>query len=99
MDSVTIIIFLLLSIALFVLVFKQFKNNSVSNKPTALTKEEIILGYEKLVLDVVEKNKDNKDILLEKKSQLLKYISKDLHNNIFFDEKEAKEIIKRLASL
>lgn len=99
MDSVTIIIFLLLSVALFVLVFKQFKNNPTNNKSTALTKEEIILGYEKLVLDVVEKNKDNKDILLEKKSQLLKYISKDLHNNIFFDEKEAKEIIKRLASL
>ena len=99
MDSISILIFLLLTVALVVLIIKQFKRNSSNSKSTPLTKEDIITGYEKLVLEVIENNKDNKEVLMEKKSQLLKHISKDLHNNIFFDEKEAKEIILKLASL
>lgn len=99
MDSISIIIFLLISVALFVLIFKQFKKGTSNARPTALTKEDIISDYEKLVKDLIENNKDEKDVMLQKKSQLLKHISKDLHNNIFFDEKEAKEIIQKLASL
>ncbi len=99
MDSISILIFLILTVALVVLVVKQFKKNSSNTKSSALTKEDIINGYEKLVLEVIENNKDNKEELMLKKSQLLKHISKDLHNNIFFDDKEAKEIILKLASL
>lgn len=99
MDSVSILIFILLFVALVILISRQFKKNSHGSKPSSLIKEEIILGYEKLVLEIIEKNRDDKDSLIEKKSQILKYISRDLHNNIFFDEKEAKEIIQKLAAL
>lgn len=100
MDNTAIIIFILISAALFILLSRQFKNIQGKGRPTSLTKEDIILGYEKLVRDLIEKNENEpKEILMEKKSQLLKHISKDLHNNIFFDENEAKEIVRKLAQI
>lgn len=99
MDSTSILILIILVIALFLLIGRQINRGSFTAKDTSLTKDDIILGYEKLVKEVIENNKDDKDIMLQKKSQLLKHISKDLHNNIFFDEKEAKEVIQKLASL
>ncbi|WP_419764523.1 MAG: hypothetical protein ACNI28_12165 [Arcobacter sp.] len=99
MTELSIIIFIIVSIALFILVFKQLGNNKKTNRPTVNTKQDIVDGYEKLILDVIENNKEDKEALVEKKTQLLKVISKDLHNNIYFDDDEAKYIVSKLAQL
>lgn len=99
MEATSFVLFALISISLFVLVYKQFNKAKINPRSKAMTKEDIVEGYEKLILDVIEKNRDDKDALKEKKTQLLKHISKDLHNNIFFDEDEAKDIVRQLASI
>ncbi len=99
MGELSVILFIIVSMALFVLIFKQFGNNKKTNKPTVNTKQDIVDSYEQLILDVIENNKDDKEALIEKKTQLLKVISKDLHNNIYFDDDEAKYIVSKLAEL
>ncbi|WP_428024685.1 hypothetical protein [Arcobacter sp.] len=99
MNELTVILFILVSLALFVLISKQFGKNSKGSKPTVNTKQDIVDGYERLILEVIENNKDDKEALVEKKTKLLKVISKDLHNNIYFDEEEAKYIVSKLAEL
>jgi membrane protein implicated in regulation of membrane protease activity len=99
LNEVAIILFILISMALFVLIFRGVKKNGKRNKSEVNTKQDIVDGYERLILDVIEKNRDNKELLLEKKTQLLKAISKDLHNNIYFDDDEAKYIVSKLAEL
>ena len=81
------------------MVFKQLGNNKKAKRPTVNTKQDIVDSYEKLILDVIENNKEDKEALLEKKTQVLKVISKDLHNNIYFDDDEAKYIVSKLAQL
>lgn len=99
MGELSILLFIIVTFALFVLVFRQFGNNKKSNKPTVNTKQDIVDGYERLILDVIENNKDDKEALVEKKTKLLKVISKDLHNNIYFDDDEAKYIVSKLAEI
>ncbi|PLY08985.1 MAG: hypothetical protein C0626_08175 [Arcobacter sp.] len=99
MTELSIILFIIVSIALFILVFKQLGNNKKAKRPTVNTKQDIVDSYEKLILDVIENNKEDKEALLEKKTQVLKVISKDLHNNIYFDDDEAKYIVSKLAQL
>ena len=99
MGELSVILFIIVSMALFVLIFKQFGNNKKTNKPTVNTKQDIVDSYEQLILDVIENNKDDKEALVEKKTKLLKVISKDLHNNIYFDDDEAKYIVSKLAEL
>ncbi len=99
MSELSVILFIIITVALFVLIFKQFGNNRKTNKPTVNTKQDIVDGYEQLILDVIENNKDDKEALVEKKTKLLKVISKDLHNNIYFDDDEAKYIVSKLAEL
>jgi len=97
--EVAVIIFILISMALFFLIFKRTGKNSKYGKSQVNTKQDIVDGYEKLMLDVIENNKHDKEALLEKKTQLLKSISKDLHNNIYFDDDEAKYIVSKFAEL
>jgi len=99
LTELSIILFIIVSIALFILVFKQLGNNKKAKRPTVNTKQDIVDSYEKLILDVIENNKEDKEALLEKKTQVLKVISKDLHNNIYFDDDEAKYIVSKLAQL
>ena len=48
--------------------------------------------------ELVKKYKNNNSELSKQKIQYLKKASYELHNNIFFDELEAKALIKKLAS-
>jgi|TARA_R110002033_G_scaffold20278_5_gene51310 membrane protein implicated in regulation of membrane protease activity len=95
----TVLIFIIISLALFVLIYKQISRTKNNEKTEVKTKQDIIDGYEKLILDVIENNKDDKKLMIEKKTQILKVVSKDLHNNIYFDDDEAKYIISKLAEL
>ncbi|ADG92988.1 hypothetical protein Arnit_1330 [Arcobacter nitrofigilis DSM 7299] len=99
MIEITVIIFILISLALLVLIYKQINRTKNRGKTEVRTKQDIIDGYEKLILDVIENNKDDKKLMIEKKTQILKVVSKDLHNNIYFDDDEAKYIISKLAEL
>lgn len=99
MIEVAIVIFILISLALLILIYKQINRTKSRDKTQIRTKQDIIDGYEKLILDVIENNKDDKKLMIEKKTQILKVVSKDLHNNIYFDDDEAKYIISKLAEL
>ncbi|WP_375723405.1 hypothetical protein LXN10_12885 [Arcobacter sp. KX21116] len=99
MIEATVLIFIIISLALFVLIYKQISRTKNNEKTEVKTKQDIIDGYEKLILDVIENNKDDKKLMIEKKTQILKVVSKDLHNNIYFDDDEAKYIISKLAEL
>lgn len=91
---VYIVMFLLLS-GLVVILFK--KSNS-SAKPAYLKKQEISKKYEYEMLKLISKYEKDKEVLSQKKIEFLKEASKELHNNIFFDEKEVKVLIEKLAS-
>ena len=99
MIEATVVIFIIISLALLVLIYKQINKTKSSENTEVRTKQDIIDGYEKLILDVIENNKDDKKLMIEKKTQILKVVSKDLHNNIYFDDDEAKYIISKLAEL
>ncbi|RXJ82005.1 hypothetical protein [Arcobacter sp. F2176] len=99
MIEATVVIFILVSLALLILIYKQINKTKSSENTEVRTKQDIIDGYEKLILDVIENNKDDKKLMIEKKTQILKVVSKDLHNNIYFDDDEAKYIISKLAEL
>ena len=51
------------------------------------------------MLLLISKYEKDKEELQIKKIEFLKIASNELHNNIFFDEHEAKAIIQKLASL
>lgn len=93
-NPIFIIIFLVLGLLVFLLLFRTNKKH----KPSALKKEELIKQYEYEMLKLISKYEKDKELLNEKKIEFLKVASKELHNNIFFDESEAKAIIQKLAS-
>jgi len=84
-----IIVFSLLGIALF-----YFTKSSTKIKPSHVKKDELILVYEKRVKDFISKKHSKEEKIL-----LIKTIHKELHNNIFFDDEETKQIILKLTSL
>lgn len=94
-SPVFIVIFLLLAGLAFLLLKRTNKNH----KPSALKKDELIKKYEYEMLLIISKNEKDKNLLQKKKIEYLKSTSYELHNNIFFDESEAKAIIQKLASL
>lgn len=94
-NLIYILIFLIFSILIY---FTYFNNRKVK-KPSAIKKEELIKNYENEMLELIKKYGNDKIKLQEKKIEFLKVSSKDLHKNIFFDEYEVKEIIKKLATL
>ena len=94
-SPIFIVIFLLLAGLAFLLLRRTNKNH----KPSALKKDELIKKYEYEMLLIISKNEKDKNLLQKKKIEYLKSASHELHNNIFFDESEAKAIIQKLASL
>ena len=100
METLSIFIFIIIGSALALLLYKQFTKAQNRPKTSSLTKNDIILRYEKMVNDLLEENKElPREELLQRKGQLLKHISRELHNNIYFDDEEAKEIVKKLAAM
>ncbi len=85
---------LLFAMIFFKLVYKQVRMNK---KNESISKQDIVNTYESEMRTLLLHK--NKEELSEHKILLLKKISSELHRNIFFDEKEAKEIVKYLASL
>ena len=95
LSPIILVIFLLLSFLIFFLLKRTNKNH----KPSALKKNELIKKYEYEMLKLISMYEKDESLLKEKKVEFLKQASAQLHNNIFFDEQEAKAIIQKLASL
>lgn len=90
---------LLLS-ALFTVVFIYFKKNKIiATKPAVVKKDELIQGYKDELLQILEEHKENKELQFQEKIKFIKRINSELSMNIFFDEVEAKNLIKELSGL
>lgn len=90
---------LALFLVLIILVIFLFKRNNTRYKPSTLKKSELIKKYEYDMLKIISKYENDKEELKKQKMQFLKTASHELHNNIFFDEDEAKQIVQKLASM
>ena len=90
---------LLLS-ALFTVVFIYFKKNKIiATKPAVVRKVELIQGYKDELLQILEEHKENKELQFQEKIKFIKRVNSELSMNIFFDEIEAKNLIKELSGL
>ena len=93
------ILALLLSAGL-TLVFIYFKKNKdVVIKSAPVKKEELIQGYKEELLNILEENKDNKELQFQERIKFIKRVNYELSMNIFFDEIEAKNLIQELSGL
>lgn len=92
------IILILAFLLFFFIVFYLFKKPTKNTKSAVIKKDELIKSYENEMHEIINRYKNDSAQLQKKKIEYLKLASHQLHNNIFFDEQEAKQIIKRLAS-
>ncbi len=75
------------------------KNKNVSIKSAPVKKEELIQGYKEELLNILEENKDNKELQFQERIKFIKRVNYELSMNIFFDEIEAKNLIQELSGL
>ncbi len=94
-NPIIIIVFLVL----LALVFLLFKRTTTKHKASTLKKAELIKKYEYEMLMLIGKYEKDKELLQEKKIEFLKVASHELHNNIFFNEDEAKQLVQKLAAM
>jgi hypothetical protein len=90
---------LLLSAVLTVIFIYFKKNNNVAIKSAPVKKEELIQAYKEELLNILEDNKDNKELQFQEKIKFLKRVNQELAMNLFFDEIEAKKLIQELSGL
>jgi hypothetical protein len=93
------ILALVLSAILTVAFMFYKKNKTIFIKPRVATKDELIQNYRDELLELLEKNKENKDLQFQEKIKFIKRVNYELSMNIFFDEIEAKNLIQELSSL
>ncbi len=93
------LILILAILVLGAIAFLLFKKPTTASKPAPVKKDELIQKYEDEMHEIIDKYKDDSTNFQKKKIEYLKFASHELHNNIFFDAHEAKEIIRKLASL
>ena len=91
-------IFIVIFLILGFLIFFLLKRTNGKHKPSALKKHELIKQYEYEMLKLISEYEKDEVILKQKKIEFLKQASLELHNNIFFDDQEAKALIQKLAS-
>ncbi len=81
-------------------IYFYFKNRKIIEiKPQAIKKDELIENYKLELLEILEKYKDNKELLLQEKLRFLKKVNNELSMNIFFEKDEARRLIQELSSL
>ncbi len=92
-------VFIVFFLVLVALVFLIFKRTNSNYKPSYLKKQELVKQYEYEMLKLISKYEKEPEVLKIKKIEFLKQASNELHNNIFFEDKEAKALVQKLASL
>ena len=86
--------------AIFTVVFIYYKKSKITFiKPAAVKKDELIQGYKDELLQILEEHKENKELQFQEKIKFIKRVNSELSMNIFFDEIEAKNLIKELSGL
>uniref|UniRef100_UPI0040471E7B hypothetical protein n=2 Tax=Aliarcobacter sp. TaxID=2321116 RepID=UPI0040471E7B len=86
--------------ALFTIVYVFFKKSkSVVIRPSVVKKDELIQNYKDELLSILEKYEGNKELQFQEKIKFLKRVNYELSMNIFFEEKEAKNLIQELSNL
>lgn len=96
MDSIDI---LLILIIIGIILFLVFNLKSKTVKSSSLSKEQIMENYKNELNDILVKYEHDKDIQKEQKTIYLKNLSSKLSRNIYFNENEAKQFIKELATI
>ena len=90
---------LLLSAGLTVVFIYYKKSKTTFVKPTAVKKDELIQSYKDELFEILEANKENKELQLQERIKFIKRVNYELSMNVFFDEVEAKDLIKELSGL
>jgi hypothetical protein len=86
--------------AIFTVVFIYYKQKKTTFiKPVAVKKDELIQGYKDELLEILEANKQNKELQFQERIKFIKKVNYELSMNVFFDEVEAKDLIKELSGL
>lgn len=93
------VIYVLAFLVLLIIAFFFFNKPTVNKKSAVIKRDELIKKYENGMLEIISTYQNDKKKLQMKKIEYLKKTSHQLHNNIFFEEHEAKKIIQRLATL
>lgn len=75
------------------------KNKSTFVKPVAVKKDDLIQKYKDELLQILEENKENKELQFQEKIKFIKRVNNELSMNIFFDEIESKKLIQELSGL
>lgn len=96
MEISTLLLILLIAFAIYLIYKKQTQKNI---KPEIVKKEEIIQSYKEQMKELINNHKDDNAKLLSEKTKLLKKINYELSMNLFFDEKESKELIQELLKI
>ena len=60
---------------------------------------EIIQSYKDELLEILEGCKENKELQFQERIKFIKKVNYELSMNVFFDEVEAKDLIKELSGL
>ncbi|MBU0924575.1 hypothetical protein KKG81_06785 [bacterium] len=90
---------LVLSAVLTVVFMYYKKNKTTFVKPAAVKKDELIQNYKDELLEILEANKQNKELQFQERIKFIKKVNYELSMNVFFDEVEAKDLIKELSGL
>ncbi|MEA3498993.1 MAG: hypothetical protein U9R16_08040 [Campylobacterota bacterium] len=94
------IVIVILILALIIVGFLIYLNNSKANhKSSIVKKHEIIEQYEDELKTILDKYQNDDKRRVDEKKLFLQKCSSELSRNIFFDPKESKQIIMKLASL
>ncbi len=98
METLTITLVLLIIIIILFILFNKYNSNSVSIKSSSIKKLEIINGYKKQIKIAIKSANGNKNLIIQKRKELLKQFNSELSRNIFFDKDEVKKVIGELAT-
>ena len=86
--------------AVFTVVFMYYKQKKTTFvKPAVVKKDELIQAYKDELLEILEANKQNKELQFQERIKFIKKVNYELSMNVFFDEVEAKDLIKELSGL
>ena len=86
--------------AIFTVIFIAFKKKNIGvAKPEIVKKHEIIDNYKKELFEILEASENDKNLQMQERIKFLKKVNYELSMNIFFDENEAKQILKELSEL
>jgi actin-related protein len=86
--------------AVFTVVFMYYKRKTTTFvKPAVVKKDELIQAYKDELLEILEANKQNKELQFQERIKFIKKVNYELSMNVFFDEVEAKDLIKELSGL